>query len=104
MEAPSGLCASCRYVVPELMKYTATPWDVSYFLWPTRQARRELDQSSSRGVMRPLRTRTRNVIAYSHHAEAISARGIRSSCACPWLSPYYPSLDRHDEESRRGHN
>jgi hypothetical protein len=27
---PAGLCATCRYVVAELARYTAQPWDVSY--------------------------------------------------------------------------
>jgi len=30
MVEPSGLCATCRYVEAQLMKYTAQPWDVSY--------------------------------------------------------------------------
>jgi hypothetical protein len=30
MEAPTGLCATCRYCEPELMRYTAAPWGVSY--------------------------------------------------------------------------
>jgi hypothetical protein len=30
MEAPSGLCATCRFVQAELRRYTITPWDVSF--------------------------------------------------------------------------
>jgi hypothetical protein len=30
MEAPSGLCASCRWVRAELARYTSAPWDVSF--------------------------------------------------------------------------
>jgi hypothetical protein len=26
----SGLCASCRYIEPQLMKYTVSPWGVAY--------------------------------------------------------------------------
>jgi hypothetical protein len=30
MEAPTGLCRSCRWVTAELVRYTARPWDVSF--------------------------------------------------------------------------
>lgn len=30
MEAPTGRCATCRYCEAHLMKYTTTPWDVSF--------------------------------------------------------------------------
>ena len=30
MEAPTGLCATCRYCEAELQRYTSQPWDVSF--------------------------------------------------------------------------
>ena len=30
MEVPTGRCATCRFIVPELVRYTAAPWDVAY--------------------------------------------------------------------------
>ncbi|HEX6157665.1 MAG TPA: hypothetical protein VFZ54_16690 [Burkholderiales bacterium] len=30
MEAPSGLCATCRYLTSQLYRYTAQPWEVDY--------------------------------------------------------------------------
>lgn len=30
MEAPAGLCATCRHCEAQLTRYTAAPWDVSF--------------------------------------------------------------------------
>lgn len=30
LSQPSGLCLTCRYVIAQLQRYTATPWNISY--------------------------------------------------------------------------